>query len=70
MFLVCDKITHLTFSWSYDQEIDTLPIDLPMGIDFLVRRQLLSLITQYYQPAYLQKYISRPTQTDIQIQMD
>ena len=32
MFLVCDKITHLhtlLFSWSYDQENDTLPIDLP-----------------------------------------
>ena len=32
MFLVCDKITHLhklPFSWSYDQENNTLPIDLP-----------------------------------------
>ena len=30
MFLACDKITHLhrlLFSWSYDQENDTLPID-------------------------------------------
>ena len=30
MFLVCDKITHLyklLYSWSYDQENDTLPTD-------------------------------------------
>ena len=32
MFLVCDKITHLCtllFSWSYDQENNTHPTDLP-----------------------------------------
>ena len=32
MFLVCDKIMHLRtllFSWLYDQENNTLPIDFP-----------------------------------------
>ena len=43
MFLICDKITHLCgllFSWSYDQENDTIPID------FL--RVSISWYTTYY----------------------
>ena len=42
MFLVCDKIMHLCrlcFSWPYNQENDTLPIDFLGGKDFLVHRQ-------------------------------
>ena len=41
MFLVCDNFMHLRrllFSWSYDQENDTLPIDFLGGTQILLHR--------------------------------